>query len=117
MRAWRKLCLPAPMAASYSSVGRALRQDADQQVGKIQCLHAQIEQAYDAFPALLVCRVDSTRWSVREAPITILAVSVSRISPIVMTSGSARKNPRTSLAKVRSIFELTCTWRRSGWLI
>ena len=47
----------------------------------------------------------------------ICAVSLSRISPTMMTSGSARKKARKALAKVQSILGLTCTWRSPGWVI
>ena len=67
--------------------------------------------------ALLVCSVDSTRWPVRDASIAILAVSGSRISPIMMMSGSARRNPRMAAAKVTPILGFTCTWRRPGCVI
>ncbi len=57
--------------------------------------------------ALLVCRVDSTRCPVSDASMPILAVSASRISPTMMTSGSARMKLRIAAAKVQPIFELT----------
>src|ERR687888_314566 len=41
-----------------------------------------------------VCIVDSTRWPVRAASIEILAVSLSRISPTMTTSGSERRIER-----------------------
>ena len=40
----------------------------------------------------------------------ICAVSKSRISPIMMTSGSCRKMARRALAKVKSILAFTCVW-------
>jgi hypothetical protein len=65
--------------------------------------------------ALLVCSVLSTRWPVRLASMATCAVSLSRISPTMITSGSARRKARSALAKVQSIFGLTCTWRsRAG---
>ena len=66
--------------------------------------------------ASLVCTVESTRWPVSEAWIAISAVSRSRISPTMMTSGSWRRNERSPFAKVSSIFGFTCTWPmpRSG---
>ena len=67
--------------------------------------------------ALLVCSVERTRWPVSDASIAICAVSLSRISPSMITSGSARMNARSALAKVQSIFGFTCTWRRPGWVI
>ena len=60
--------------------------------------------------AELVCRVASTKCPVREACTAICAVSKSRISPIMMTSGSCRKMARKARAKVISIFGLTCVW-------
>ncbi|MCY1375425.1 hypothetical protein D9M68_662130 [compost metagenome] len=67
--------------------------------------------------ALLVCSVDSTRWPVSEASMAVLAVSASRISPTMITSGSARTKARSALAKVQSMRGLTCTWRRPGCVI
>ncbi len=52
--------------------------------------------------ASLVCRVVSTRWPVRAASIAICAVSWSRISPIRMMSGSARRMERRAAAKVQT---------------
>jgi len=40
------------------------------------------------------------------------AVSSSRISPTMITSGSARRNARIAAAKSKPIFGMTCTWRR-----
>ena len=40
----------------------------------------------------------------------ISAVSRSRISPTMMTSGSWRRKARRPPAKVSSILGLTCTW-------
>ena len=50
--------------------------------------------------------VESTRWPVSEAWIAISAVSLSRISPTMMTSGSWRRKARSALANVRPIFGL-----------
>ena len=44
--------------------------------------------------ALLVCRVENTRCPVSEASMPMWVVSWSRISPTMMTSGSALKNER-----------------------
>ena len=41
--------------------------------------------------ALLVCSVLNTRWPVREASMPMEVVSLSRISPTMMTSGSCRR--------------------------
>ena len=53
--------------------------------------------------AELVCSVESTRWPVSDASTPIEAVSLSRISPMRMTSGSARKKARKASAKVKPI--------------
>ncbi|EWS57761.1 hypothetical protein Y695_04772 [Hydrogenophaga sp. T4] len=58
----------------------------------------------------LVCSVASTRWPVSEAWMAICAVSKSRISPIMITSGSWRRMARSALAKSRSILGLTWVW-------
>ena len=47
----------------------------------------------------------------------VLAVSASRISPTMITSGSARMKLRMAAAKVQPILGLTCTWRRPAWTI
>ena len=57
--------------------------------------------------ASLVCTVDSTRWPVNADCTAICAVSRSRISPIMMMSGSWRTMERSALAKVRLICGLT----------
>ena len=49
--------------------------------------------------ALLVCSVERTRWPVSDASIAICAVSLSRISPSMMTSGSARMNARSAFGE------------------
>ncbi|MNS55627.1 hypothetical protein D3C72_884640 [compost metagenome] len=58
----------------------------------------------------LVCSVASTRWPVSEACTAICAVSRSRISPIMITSGSWRRMARRASAKLMSILALTCVW-------
>ena len=58
----------------------------------------------------MVCSVENTRWPVSAACMAISAVSWSRISPIMITSGSWRRIERSALAKVRPIFGLTWTW-------
>jgi hypothetical protein len=50
--------------------------------------------------ASFVCSVESTRWPVRAASIAILAVSPSRISPTITTSGSERRIDRSAVANV-----------------
>ena len=50
--------------------------------------------------ALLVCRVEKTRWPVSAAVITVDTVSGSRISPTMMTSGSCRMALRSASEKV-----------------
>ncbi|MNC73237.1 hypothetical protein D3C75_1244010 [compost metagenome] len=64
--------------------------------------------------ALLVCKVDSTRWPVSEACTAISAVSRSRISPTMTTSGSCRKMARSPRAKVMSTLVLTWVWPMPG---
>ncbi len=60
--------------------------------------------------ALLVCRVDSTRWPVNADWIAMRAVSRSRISPIMMMSGSWRTMLRSALAKSSPICGLAWIW-------
>ena len=67
--------------------------------------------------ALLVCRVLYTRWPISDASIPVCAVSSSRISPTMMTSGSARKKARIAAAKVKPMRGWTCTWRSPRWVI
>ncbi|MOA44842.1 hypothetical protein D3C78_1671750 [compost metagenome] len=57
--------------------------------------------------ASLVCRVDSTRWPVSADWMQMRAVSRSRISPTMITSGSWRRMERRALAKVRPMLGLT----------
>ena len=49
--------------------------------------------------ASTVCSVDMTRWPVSAAWIAARTVSVSRISPIRITSGSCRSAARSALRK------------------
>ena len=58
--------------------------------------------------ASLVCSVVSTRWPVSADSIAIWAVSRSRTSPTMITSGSERTIERSPEAKVRPA--LTLTW-------
>ena len=60
--------------------------------------------------ASLVCTVENTRWPVSEASMAICAVSLSRISPTMMMSGSCRRKARRPLAKVSPIFGLSGIW-------
>ena len=64
--------------------------------------------------ASFVCSVERTRWPVSADSIAILAVSPSRISPTMMTSGSARSIERRPLAKVRPAFRFTWIWLMPG---
>ena len=59
--------------------------------------------------ALFVCSVLNTRWPVSDASMPVDAVSSSRISPTMITSGSARRNERMAFAKVKPILGCTCT--------
>ena len=63
-----------------------------------------------ASEAWFVWSVDSTRCPVSAAWTAISAVSRSRISPIMMISGSYRTMDRRPLPKVRPAFSFTCTW-------
>ena len=67
--------------------------------------------------ASLVCSVDSTRWPVCAALMAMSAVSRSRISPTMMTSGSWRRKDLSAAAKVRPALSLTLTWLTPGRLI
>ena len=62
-----------------------------------------------ALAASLVCRVESTRWPVRDACTAICAVSASRISPTSSTFGSCRRIERSADANVRPAFSCVCT--------
>ena len=57
--------------------------------------------------ASFVCSVDSTRWPVSADSTAILAVSASRISPTMITSGSARSIARSPVAKVSPALRFT----------
>ena len=67
--------------------------------------------------ALLVCNVLNTRCPVSDASIPVCAVSSSRISPTMITSGSARKNARIAAANVKPMRGCTCTCRKPYWVI
>ena len=60
--------------------------------------------------AVFVCSVDNTRWPVSDACTAICAVSRSRISPTMTTSGSWRRMARRPRAKVISTLVFTCVW-------
>ncbi len=60
--------------------------------------------------ASFVCSVESTRWPVSADCTAICAVSRSRISPIMITSGSWRTIERSAFANVRPICGLTWIW-------
>ena len=59
--------------------------------------------------ASLVCSVDSTRWPVSAACTAYSAVSLSRISPTMMMSGSCRSTVRSAVANVTSMAGRTAT--------
>ena len=60
--------------------------------------------------ALLVWSVLSTRWPVSADLIAMSAVSASRISPTMITSGSWRRIDRSALANVSPMSAFTLTW-------
>ncbi len=60
--------------------------------------------------ALLVWRVERTRWPVRAASTEINAVSLSRISPTSTMSGSERRMARSAEAKVNPARGLSWIW-------
>ena len=61
-----------------------------------------------AVGASFVCSVERTRWPVSAAWTAIWAVSRSRISPTMITSGSARIMERRPPSKVTPALGLTC---------
>ena len=67
-----------------------------------------------AAAAVSVCRVVSTKWPVSAAWIAICAVSESRISPTMITSGSWRTKARIAAAKVSPIAGLAWDWLMPG---
>ena len=60
--------------------------------------------------ASLVCKVESTKWPVSAARRQIWAVSASRTSPTMITSGSCRRKDRKALAKVSPTWLFTWIW-------
>ena len=64
--------------------------------------------------ASLVCSVDSTMWPVCAALMAISAVSRSRISPTMITSGSWRRKLRSAAANVMPRLMFICTWLMPG---
>ena len=63
-----------------------------------------------ALAAELVCRVLKTRCPVKLDLMATSAVSPSRISPIITTSGSCRSTLRRALWKLTLSAESTSTW-------
>ncbi len=63
-----------------------------------------------ALTALLVWSVEKMRWPVSAARTAISAVSPSRISPTMITSGSWRRIERSPVANDRPRFGLTGIW-------
>ncbi len=60
--------------------------------------------------ASLVCNVEKTKCPVRDACMAILAVSLSLISPTIITSGSCLKMDFSPLWKSYPCFSLTWVW-------
>ena len=60
--------------------------------------------------ASFVCSVESTRCPVSAASIAIRAVSPSRISPTMTTSGSARRIERSPVAKSSPALRFRVIW-------
>ena len=60
--------------------------------------------------ASFVCSVEKTMWPVMAARTEMDAVSASRVSPTMMTSGSWRSKARRPLSNVRPAMLLTCVW-------
>ena len=67
-----------------------------------------------ALGASLVCSVLNTRWPVSDAWMALSAVSMSRISPMRITSGSCRRMLRSAAANVRPILLWTWIWLMPG---
>ncbi len=65
----------------------------------------------------LVCRVVSTRWPVSAAWTAWVAVSASRTSPTMMTSGSCRSTWRSASAKLVPVLGLAAIWLNSSCTI
>ena len=57
-----------------------------------------------------VCRVERTRWPVRDAWMAICAVAMSRISPTRIRSGSCRRKARRTIGKSRPMASLIGIW-------
>src|SRR5688572_4474500 len=68
-----------------------------------------------ALGASLVCNVENTRCPVSEALIAIVAVSMSRISPSMITLGACRKIERKAAEKLRSEERRVGKECRSRW--
>ena len=63
-----------------------------------------------ALGASFVWRVERTRWPVSEALTAMLAVSLSRISPIIIMFGAWRRIERSATGNVMPMLTLTGTW-------
>ena len=100
--------LLAPLA---QHAGEPLGDHAVDRGGHQEGLDLHLDQPRDgAIGASFVCSEDRTRWPVSAASIAIVAVSLSRISPISTMSGSARRIDRRAEANVSPAFGLTCIW-------
>ena len=90
-------------SGTWDSAVKTLERLEGRAAGTVLAQQAQLDLAYvywrsgdraqalatvDRFIRELVCRVDSTRWPVSEACTATSAVSRSRISPTITTSGS-----------------------------
>jgi hypothetical protein len=100
------------LLALAQALREALREDAQQRVGEVERVQAHVEQADDRFRRGVRVQGGEHQWPVSEASMPMPVVSLSRISPTMMMSGSARRKDFIATAKVNPAFGLTWHWRR-----
>ena len=72
-------------------------------IGKVESIAAQIQESRDSFDGAIRMHSAEHEMAGKKFHCNI-SVSLSRISPIMMTSGSARRKARMATAKVNPIF-------------
>ena len=100
---------PVRRAAAAQRTHEPLGDDADQRIGEVHRIHAQGPAAAPRFPRRCWCAAWTAGWPVSEASIAILAVSWSRISPIMMMSGVGAQEAAHRRGEGHAILGFTCT--------
>ena len=80
------------------------RQDAEHGVGEVERIAAKVEKPDHGFHSAIGVQRTEDQMAGERRFNRMSAVSLSRISPIIMTSGSARRKARIAVAKSSPIF-------------